>query len=850
MASTRTQMTWRQTFFLVFSIGALVASFAFAGGASAMTETASTAPSLVSDKADYAPGSSVTLTGANWGAQEAVHVRVDDNVGQTWQYNGDITADDAGNFTLKFQLADYFIAVYSVTATGSSGASATTSFTDAVNSTLFGKDNIEHLTAPTEEDLGSVGQAATAISLTCPRGTGLTAKATGLGNNTVNWGIAFLGAYADNAALSTRTTLSPSSGSFSSGNDSACIALSLNTSTLAAGTYHGQLRLAVDAGISTRDYFFKLTVTASSVNTTTAASNATAAYGDASVALSATLSPNTVNVGTVTFTVKSGSTTIGTVTSGAVSGGAASTSFPLSGVNAGTYTIEAAYSGGTGFNASNNSGQSPAPTLSVGKAATTTAVTCAAGPFTYNGSPHTPCSASVTGPGLSLSPAVSYSNNTDAGTATASASYAESANYFGSSDSEDFTIGKRNVTASITAANKTYDGTDDAAITGCSLEAESGNHGVVSPDTVGCLGSNGHFGSAAAGDGKTVTAGVVLTGSDKDNYQLTSASAATTANINKRNVTASITAANKTYDGTDDATITGCSLNAQSGNVGKIGSDDVGCSGLNGKFDNKNAGTNKPVTADVALTGDDKDNYQLTAGTAATTANINKKALTVTGITANNKLWDGSTSATLNTSGAILNGVVSGEDVSLDTSGATGAFASSNVGTWTVQISGLALSGTDKDNYTLTQPTTTASITAWNAQSYGFYQPVGVSNSIFVAAPGTAPATKPSGMDWNSVKGGSTVPLKFNVYAGSLEKTSLADIKSFQTAKLAACAESTLEEPVEILSTGSTSLRYDTTGLQWVQNWQTPRVTGDTCYRATVTFADNSSLSAFFKLRK
>jgi len=125
---------------------------------------------------------------------------------------------------------------------------------------------------------------------------------------------------------------------------------------------------------------------------------------------------------------------------------------------------------------------------------------------------------------------------------------------------------------------------------------------------------------------------------------------------------------------------------------------------------------------------------------------------------------------------------------------------------------------------------------------------VGVDNSIFVAAPGLAPTVKPAGMDWNAVKGGSTVPLKFNVYAGGVEKKSLTDIKDFKTAQLAACAESALEEPVEIVSTGGTTLRYDTS--QWIQNWQTPKVNTDTCYRATVTFADLSTLSAFFKLKR
>ena len=65
-------------------------------------------------------------------------------------------------------------------------------------------------------------------------------------------------------------------------------------------------------------------------------------------------------MGTVTFTVKSGATTIGSpVTSGTVSGRISKCAlFPLTGVMVPVqYTIEAAYSGGTGFNASDNSAQ-------------------------------------------------------------------------------------------------------------------------------------------------------------------------------------------------------------------------------------------------------------------------------------------------------------------------------------------------------------------------------------------------------------------------------------------------------------------------------------------------------------
>jgi hypothetical protein len=106
------------------------------------------------------------------------------------------------------------------------------------------------------------------------------------------------------------------------------------------------------------------------------------------------------------------------------------------------------------------------------------------------------------------------------------------------------------------------------------------------------------------------------------------------------------------------------------------------------------------------------------------------------------------------------------------------------------------------------------------------------------------------------VKGGQTVPLKFNVFAGSVEKTG-ADAftniaTAFQAAKMTSCTNAADTDPVDytITATGSTTLRYDPSGMQWIYNWQTPKVTATACYRTYVTFADGSSIEAFFQLSK
>jgi hypothetical protein len=226
-----------------------------------------------------------------------------------------------------------------------------------------------------------------------------------------------------------------------------------------------------------------------------------------------------------------------------------------------------------------------------------------------------------------------------------------------------------------------------------------------------------------------------------------------------------------------------------------------------------------------------------------TTGVITPKALTVSGITASSKPYDGNTAATLNVSAAALVGVVPNDTVTLSTAGATGTFASSAVGSWTVTISGLTISGADAGNYSLTQPSTTASIGAWFAT--GFYSPVGVGNSLFIAGPHNG--NPPFINIWNTAKSGSTIPLKFNLYRsqGGTELTDTADVASFTLLNVSCDNSST--DSVDFTTTGNTSLRYDSTAMQFIQNWKTPAMAG--CYRTKVLFIDGSAIYAWFKLK-
>lgn len=97
--------------------------------------------------------------------------------------------------------------------------------------------------------------------------------------------------------------------------------------------------------------------------------------------------------------------------------------------------------------------------------------------------------------------------------------------------------------------------------------------------------------------------------------------------------------------------------------------------------------------------------------------------LTVTGITAENKVYNGNTAAVLDITSAELSGVFDGDAVTLNTASAAGTFAGAGVGNdITVTVSGLSIEGADAERYALTQTTTSADITpaslAFSSLSY------------------------------------------------------------------------------------------------------------------------------------
>ncbi len=100
----------------------------------------------------------------------------------------------------------------------------------------------------------------------------------------------------------------------------------------------------------------------------------------------------------------------------------------------------------------------------------------------------------------------------------------------------------------------------------------------------------------------------------------------------------------------------------------------------------------------------------------------------------------------------------------------------------------------------------------------------------------------------NTVKGGSTVPIKFELFKGATELTDTASINQPLRATKVACESGATVDEIELVAAGATALRYDATGGQFVYNWKTPTGTG-TCYKVTITANDGSSQTAHFKLK-
>lgn len=175
--------------------------------------------------------------------------------------------------------------------------------------------------------------------------------------------------------------------------------------------------------------------------------------------------------------------------------------------------------------------------------------------------------------------------------------------------------------------------------------------------------------------------------------------------IQPREVTISdVKVADKTYDGTMNATITNAgtlSVNYDGDNLAIV----IG----KAAYDNKNVGTNKAVAfTGFELSGSAAGNYKLITQPADTTADITAKEITINGATVEgSKVYDGTIEAKITNAGTLSDNY-DGENLTIVTGSA--AYDNKNVGTGkTVAFTGFALAGDAAGNYTLaSQPADTA----------------------------------------------------------------------------------------------------------------------------------------------
>ena len=324
---------------------------------------------------------------------------------------------------------------------------------------------------------------------------------------------------------------------------------------------------------------------------------------------------------------------------------------------------------------------------------------------TYDGTAHTATVTSITGvngeTGGTVGSVTLNTTHTVAGTyASDSWSFAGTANYndIGATTISD-TIAKANATVVVTPYSVTYDGAAHTAavtsITGVNTETGA---------TVGTV----DVSSTTHTDAGTYAS---------DSWSFTGAAnynniAATTISdtINQATVTitSGITADDKVYDGTTSGTIS--SNNVVLEGVLEADAADVALStnGYTATFDNAGPGPSIGVTVEgLILTGAKSGDYALTQPTDLT-AKIGIEVTITSGITPDDKVYDGTQTATISSNTVVLAGVLPADaaDVALSTNGYTAIFDSANAGMGIgVTVGGLSLTGDKAGSYVLVQPT-------------------------------------------------------------------------------------------------------------------------------------------------
>ncbi len=320
--------------------------------------------------------------------------------------------------------------------------------------------------------------------------------------------------------------------------------------------------------------------------------------------------------------------------------------------------------------------------------------------YTYDGSLKTPTVSSVVTGSLTVpssSYAIAYSNNLNAST-SATVTITLSGNYSGTL-TKTFTIDKApitNATVSFGVTNYTYTG---AAISPVAMVTISSKNLAQGTDYMIAYTNNTNAGTAT----------VTVTGTG--NYSGTKTGSFT---IDKRQIfVTGISVADKAYDGTKTATVDMSKVKI----LGIVDADKtkLGLAFTAGtEFDGASVGFHSVAITGVTLTGDAAGNYVLNSDELTGYATIHPATITISGVVANDKTYDGTTSATFNKDGATITGAVSGEVSSLlQNLIINGYFDSKNAGDGVaVSVSGYVLGGDYAGNYVVDLENSATSLTA------------------------------------------------------------------------------------------------------------------------------------------
>ena len=263
------------------------------------------------------------------------------------------------------------------------------------------------------------------------------------------------------------------------------------------------------------------------------------------------------------------------------------------------------------------------------------------------------------------------------------------------------TVNRKAVTVSgITAKDKVYDGNTNATLDFSNAKFD----GILENDKL-TVTAKGVFEKTEAGKWNVAISDLTLGGNSVANYVLAESGnqTETTATIAAKEVTVAITPNGGTYGSVTAAAAT--LSGAVDGETVPVTLTYTG-NGYNSTSVPTDVGS-YTVTASIA-----DSNYILTGGTTANFV-ITPKTVIVSGITAKDKAYDGTTNATLDFSNAKFDGILENDKLTVT---AKGVFEKTEAGKWNVAISDLTLGGNSVASYVLAadgqQTATTATITA------------------------------------------------------------------------------------------------------------------------------------------